>query len=161
MYLDFLVCLFVCLFVWWCLTPLSTIFPLYRAVNFIGGGNWSARRKLPTCNKSLTNVITYCCIEYTSPWAGFELTTLVVICTECIGSCKSKYHTITIMTTPCSRTFLMNLIAHIIILNEIMTTVNLLKTKSNKIQKKQRLRFTTQTVIVYCNNYKFKINPWK
>ena len=40
-----------------------------------------------------------------------------------------------------------------------MTTVNLLKTKSNKIQKKQRLRFTTQTVIVYCNNYKFKINP--
>ena len=26
-----------------------------------------------------------------------ELTTLVVICTDCIGSCKSNYHT---MTTP-------------------------------------------------------------
>ena len=25
------------------------------AVSFIGGGNWSARRKLPTCHKSLTN----------------------------------------------------------------------------------------------------------
>jgi len=38
------------------------------AVNFIGGGN---RRKPPTCCKSLTNFITYCCIEYTSPWTGY------------------------------------------------------------------------------------------
>ena len=30
-------------------------------------------------------------------WAGFELITLVVICTDCIGSCKSNYHKI--MTT--------------------------------------------------------------
>jgi hypothetical protein len=28
------------------------------AVNFIGGGNWSARRKSQTCCKSLTNIIT-------------------------------------------------------------------------------------------------------
>jgi hypothetical protein len=34
------------------------------SVSFIGGGN---RRKSPTCRKSLTNFITYCCIEYTSP----------------------------------------------------------------------------------------------
>jgi hypothetical protein len=27
-------------------------------------------------------------------WAGFKLTTLVVIGTDCIGSCKSNYHTI-------------------------------------------------------------------
>ena len=33
-------------------------------------------------------------------WAGFELTTLVVIGTACIGSCKSSYHTITITMTP-------------------------------------------------------------
>ena len=31
-------------------------------------------------------------------WAGFELTTLVVIGTDCIGSCKSNYHTITTRT---------------------------------------------------------------
>ena len=31
-------------------------------------------------------------------WAGFELTMLVVIGTDCTGSCKSKYHTI--MTAP-------------------------------------------------------------
>jgi hypothetical protein len=30
-------------------------------------------------------------------WAAFELTTLVVIYTDCIDSCKSNYHTITIM----------------------------------------------------------------
>ena len=32
---------------------------------------------LPNCRKSLTNFITLCCIEYTSSWTGFELTTLV------------------------------------------------------------------------------------
>jgi hypothetical protein len=31
---------------------------------------------------------------YTSRWSRFELTTLVVIGTDCIGSCKSSYHTI-------------------------------------------------------------------
>jgi len=28
------------------------------AVSFIGGGNWSVRRKPPTCHKPLTNFIT-------------------------------------------------------------------------------------------------------
>jgi len=31
---------------------------------------------------------------------GFELTTLVVIGTDCIGSCKSNYNTITTTTVP-------------------------------------------------------------
>ena len=31
---------------------------------------------------------------------GFELATLVVIGTDCIGSCKSNYHTITTTTAP-------------------------------------------------------------
>jgi len=39
------------------------------AVSFIGGGN---RRKPPICCKSLTNLITQCCIKYTSPWAGLS-----------------------------------------------------------------------------------------
>jgi hypothetical protein len=34
-------------------------------------------------------------LSHTSPWTGFELTTLVVIGTDCTGSCKSNYHTIT------------------------------------------------------------------
>ena len=64
------------------------------AVGFIGGGNRSTRRK------PLTNFITYFCIEYTSAWTGFELTTLVVIGTDCTGSCKSNYHMITTTTAP-------------------------------------------------------------
>jgi len=38
----------------WCYTPLSTTSQLYRgALNFIGGGNWSLRRKFkwdPWCS---------------------------------------------------------------------------------------------------------------
>ena len=48
--------------------------------------NRSTRRKPPTCQKSLKIV-------------GFELT-LVVIGTDCIGSCKSNYHTIMTTTAP-------------------------------------------------------------
>jgi hypothetical protein len=61
----------------WCLTPLSTI-----CLSYIMAVRWwklSTRRKPPTRHKSLT-------------WTGFELTTSVVICTDCIGSCKSNYH---------------------------------------------------------------------
>jgi hypothetical protein len=47
------------------------------AVSFLGGWNRKTWRKSPTCRKSLTNFITWCCIEYTSPGVGFELTTLV------------------------------------------------------------------------------------
>ena len=60
-------------------------------VSFIGGRSRNTRRKPPTCRKSLTNFIT-CCIEYTLPWTGFEITTLVKIGTDCTGSCKSTYH---------------------------------------------------------------------
>jgi len=35
--------------------------------------NRSTRRKPPTYRKSQTNFITKCYIEYTSPWARFEL----------------------------------------------------------------------------------------
>jgi hypothetical protein len=37
---------------------------------------------------------------YTLPWSRCELTTSVVIGTDCKGSCKSNYHTITATTTP-------------------------------------------------------------
>ena len=39
---------------------------------------------------------------YISPSAGFELTTSVVIITDCIGSCKSNYHMIMTMMAPSS-----------------------------------------------------------
>ena len=42
------------IYAYWGLTPLSTIFQLYRS----GGGNRGTRRKPPTCRKSPTNFIT-------------------------------------------------------------------------------------------------------
>ena len=53
--------------------------------------NRRTQRKPPTRRKSLTNCITSCCIA----WVIFEITTLVVIFTDCIGSCKSNYHATT------------------------------------------------------------------
>jgi hypothetical protein len=58
--------------------------PKLKLMSTLDGRNRSTRRKSPTCRKSLTNFIT----------------TLLVIDTDCIGSCKSNYHTITITTAP-------------------------------------------------------------
>ena len=40
----------------------------------------------------------YHIVLFISSWSRFELTTSVVIITDCIGSCKSKYYTITTTT---------------------------------------------------------------
>jgi hypothetical protein len=54
--------------------------------------------KPPTYRKSMTNFITYCCNEYIWTRTGLVLTTLVVIGTDCTGSCISNYHMITTTT---------------------------------------------------------------
>ena len=79
---------------------LSTIFQLHRDGQFYWRGNWSTQRKPSTYHKSLTNFSHPMLYQVHLVWAGFELTTLVMICTNCIYSYKSNYQTITTITVP-------------------------------------------------------------
>jgi hypothetical protein len=69
------------------------------AVSFNNGANTATRRKASICRKSLTNyhIMLY---QVHLIWEEFELIALVVICTDCIGSCKSNYYAITTTTAP-------------------------------------------------------------
>ena len=84
------------LFVWWFLMHfLNNILVISWSsvllVEETGGPGENYRPVAGHCQTLSNNVVH-------SPWTRFELTTSVVIGTDCIGSCKSNYQTIMAMT---------------------------------------------------------------
>ena len=126
---------------------LSRIFHLCRGGQFY----W---QRTPQYIEKTTNLpeITdelYHIMLYTSPWAGFEITKLVVICTDYTGSCKSNNHMITTMTT--TYIFHANIKLHKTEMNMIHD-MYIFNTKHKNTTMKKTCMFTSAQMITHLHS---------
>jgi hypothetical protein len=70
----------------------------WRSVLFVDEAEYLEKTsELPKVTDKLHHIMMV--YRFYLAWVGFELTTLVVIGTDCIGSCKSNYNTMTATTS--------------------------------------------------------------